>query len=129
MTIPASAARMAQAFNRAQRSPRHSDCSRFLAPKRGLAPAIRGTHNKGCGMKSGSSELTETYQALDDAGGVHIIQVFAEVLSIDRPDGTTERTFGPKTHTTADGHALTVHEDGTLEDLQAGVTMRRIESP
>jgi len=80
-------------------------------------------------MKSGSLELTETYQALDDAGGVHTIQVFAEVLSIDKPDGTAERTFGAKTHMTAEGHAVTLHDDGTLEDSQAGVKMRRIESP
>jgi hypothetical protein len=74
-------------------------------------------------------ELTETYQALDDAGGVHTIEVYAEVLSVDKPDGTTERSFGTKTHRTGNGHSLKLHDDGTLEDMQDGVTMRRIESP
>lgn len=79
-------------------------------------------------MKPGL-ELMETYQALDDAGGVHTIQVYAEARSVDRPDGTAERSFGEKTFTTAEGHPVTLHEDGTLEDMQDGVTMRRIESP
>ena len=79
-------------------------------------------------MKPGL-ELTESYQALDDDGNVHTVHVYAEVISIEKPDGSTEQTFGAKTLTTGDNHPVAQHDDGTLEDLQDRIRMRRIESP
>jgi len=74
-------------------------------------------------------ELTETFQALDDAGTVYTIQVYAKVISREKSDGSTERTFGSKSYKTADDQPVTLNEDGTLENMVNQVLMRRIESP
>lgn len=80
-------------------------------------------------MQRSTQELTETYQALDDAGTVYTIQVFTEKVHKLKPDGSKERIEGAKTHQTVDGHPILVHEDGVLEATHDGITMRRIESP
>ena len=80
-------------------------------------------------LKPDSLQVTETFQALDDAGTVHSIKVYAEASVLEKPDGSTEQTFGSKSFKTADGHPVTLHEDGTFEDTRTGVIMRRIESP
>ncbi len=60
--------------------------------------------------------MTETYQALDDAGTDYTIRAFTEAVQKRMPDGSTERTEGAKTHKTEAGHPILVHEDGMLED-------------
>ena len=80
-------------------------------------------------MQRSTKELTETYQALDDAGTVYTIQVFTEIVHKLKPDGSKERIEGAKTHQTVDGHPVQVYEDGSLRDMHDGITMRRMESP
>jgi len=80
-------------------------------------------------MQRTTQELTETYQALDDAGNVYTIQVFTDVVQKRKPDGSAERIEGAKIHQTVEGHRILVLPDGRLEDTYDGTTMRRIESP
>jgi len=80
-------------------------------------------------MKLGSDESTEVFQALDDRGIVYKIQVMAEDISLEKPDGASERTFGSKSFKTTDGHPVTLRDDGSLEDMVTRVIMHRIESP
>ena len=107
-----------------------------IRQRTGLQVAPRGTPEATCrthlwkvNMQPGSVESTETFQALDAGGTVYTIQVQAEMISLEKPDGSVEQTFGSKIFKTADDHPVTLHDDGSFEDMVTRVIMHRIESP
>lgn len=69
----------------------------------------------------------ESYQAVDESGTVHTIDVFQEILEVTYLDNSTGRTEGIKTHKmAANGNHVNPESDGTLEDVVTGRKMRRL---
>ena len=72
------------------------------------------------------TELIETYKVVDDAGQVHVVNVFATIIYTTMLDGSSNRSVGTKSHKLANGSHVNVNDDGTLLVVQSGRVMRRV---
>jgi hypothetical protein len=76
------------------------------------------------------STLTGTYQAVDDAGRVYVINIFTRGSEITLLHGEIARPAGGlQVHRLTDGSEVRVDSDGTLTVLRTGVKLRRVDAP
>ncbi len=76
-------------------------------------------------MSRRKQQLTEVYDAVDEAGNTHRIHVFTEFIDASALSGPPQWIEGLKAHKMDNGSAVNVEPDGTLIDVQTGRKMRR----
>ncbi len=71
-------------------------------------------------------EQTGTFQAVDDAGAFHTIAIHTTFTEFAPLSGAPQWIPGSKSHKMANGNHVNINDDGTLEDVHTGRTMRRV---
>ena len=70
-----------------------------------------------------------SYDAVDDKGQRHRINVYVEVMHVSTLSGPTQRVEGLQTHKMAsNGGHVNVNDDGTVEEVSTGRLMRPVSA-
>lgn len=71
-------------------------------------------------------QQTGSYQAVDAQGVQHTIYVYTNFIEVAPLSGPHEWVPGTQSHKMRNGNHVNVNDDGTLEDVHTGRTMRRV---
>lgn len=71
-------------------------------------------------------EITDSYFAVNSEGEQFQIDVHTKFTTFHPVDGKIKWTAGSKEHKLQNGNHVNVHPDGTLEDFDTGMKLRKV---